>query len=155
LRTLPAVLLLVPAILLEGAVTYSYHNDLSRTGGATTFSSAIYDLRDYLEREHAGQVIVAMDWGFRRPLQFLSSERVVPIEGYGLSAAPPEEFYHTLREWLKDPNVVYLFHTRDATAYPRHEDFLEQARLQNKRPDLVRTFYQRDGIPVYEVYVVK
>jgi hypothetical protein len=152
---MPAVLLLVPTLLLEVAVTYSYHNDLSRTGGATTFSSAIYDLRDYLEREHSGKEIVAMDWGFRRPLQFLSQERVVPIEGYGLSVAPPEEFYHTLREWLKDPNIVYLFHTRDATAYPRHEDFREQARLAGKQVELARTFYQRDEIPIYEVYVVK
>jgi 4-amino-4-deoxy-L-arabinose transferase-like glycosyltransferase len=155
LRALPAVLILVPVLLLEGAVTYAYHSDLTRTGGATTFSSAIYDLRDYLETEHAGKEIVAMDWGFRRPLQFLSNERIVPIEGYGLSKAPPEEFYHTLREWLKDHNVVYIFHTRDATAYPRHEDFREQARLAGKQVELARTFYQRDGIPVYEVYVVR
>ena len=155
LRSLPALILILPALLLEIAVTYAYHRDLSRTGGATTFSSAIYDLSDYLEWEQAGNRVVAMDWGFRRPLQLLSNERVTPIEGYGLSATPPDEFYHTLREWLQDPSTVYLFHTRDATAYPRHEDFLEQARVAGKRAELVRTFYQRDGIPIYEVYVVK
>jgi hypothetical protein len=152
---LPAVLLFVPAILLEVAVTYSYHRDLERTGGATSFSSAIYDLERYLREEHEGRTIVAMDWGFRRPVQFLSRDRIVPVEGYGLSEAPPAEFYYTLREWLKDPNVVYLFHTRDATAYPRHEDFLEQARIAGVRAEIVRTFYQRDGIPIYEVYMAR
>jgi hypothetical protein len=155
LHVLPVVLLLVPALLFEIGVTYAYHYDLSRTGGATTFSSAIYDLNDYLLSEHPGSRVVAMDWGFRRPLQLLSGERIVPIEGYGLSAAPPAEFYFSLREWIEDPSTVYIFHTRDATAYPRHEDFLEQARVAGKRADLLRTFYQRDGIPVYEVYVVR
>jgi hypothetical protein len=153
LRVLPAVVIVGSILSLDLLVDYSYHRDLAKTGGGSTFSDAIYSLTDYLEARD--DKVVAMDWGFRRPVQFLSHERVDPIEAYGLDPAPTPRFYETLREFLRDPNTLYLFHIREGTAYPRHDAFLAEAKAAGKTVVLERTFYHRNGLPVYEVYSVK
>lgn len=149
-RALPALLIVGAIAACDLAVDYSYHRDLARTGGATTFSDSIYKLSDYLEG--SGQKVVAMDWGFRRPLQFLTHERVDPIEAYGMEEEPSPQFYKSLEEFLADPNTLYIFHDRRSTAYHRHDAFMSEARKAGKTVTLERIFYQRDGVPVYEIY---
>ena len=153
LRVLPAVVIVGSILSLDLLVDYSYHRDLAKTGGGSTFSDAIYSLTDYLEARN--DKVVAMDWGFRRPVQFLSHERVDPIEAYGLDPAPTPRFYETLREFLRDPDTLYLFHVREGTAYPRHDAFFAEAKVAGKEVVLERTFYHRNGLPVYEVYSVR
>ncbi|MBF6614353.1 MAG: hypothetical protein IVW55_14650 [Chloroflexi bacterium] len=103
-----------------------------------------------------------MDWGFKRPLQFLTLEKVNPIEAYGYSATPPPGFYTGLSDLLTDPNTLYLFHgygpndiARTGTAYPRYEAFMSEVAREGKTATLEKTFTHRDGGPLYEVYSVK
>ena len=160
-RTVPRVLrltvVLVLAVLisLDLLVDWSYHADLARTGGATTFSDAIYSLADYLQAQPPGTHVVAMDWGFRRPIQLLTQERVDPVEAFGLQNPAPPSFYQTLRSLLAQPNTLYLFHTREGAAYPRHDAFFAEVAAAGKQAVLMSTFYHRDGKPVYEVYAVR
>lgn len=161
IKAAPAILLVGSMLLLDLGVDYSYHHDLTITGGATTFSDAIYTLADYLE-QHPQDKVVAMDWGFKRPLQFLTLEKVNPIEAYGYSATPPPGFYTGLRELLADPNTLYLFHgygtndsARTGTAYPRYEAFMSEVAKAGKTATLEKTFTHRNGGPVYEVYSVR
>ncbi len=142
-------------LLLDLLVDYSYHRDLTITGGGSTFSDAIYTLSGYLESERGSPEVVAMDWGFKRPIQFLTQERVNPIEAYGYDEPPQPGFYSALRELIARPNTLYLFHTRNGTAYPRLDPFLSEVAAAGKKAVLEKTFYHRDGAPVYEVYSVK
>lgn len=155
LTAIPAALIVSALLVGDGVVDLIYHNDLKLTGGASTFSDAIYSLERYLETEKAGYKVVAMDWGFRRPLQFLSSQRIDPIEGYGLAADPPPEFFSSLREFLKDDKTIYLFHTEMGTAYHRREAFLNEVAAAGKEAIPDATFKHRDGIPVYELFTVR
>jgi hypothetical protein len=155
MRVLPALLIVGSIIALDLVVDYSYHRDLAKTGGGSTFSDAIYRLVEYLEEQPPGTRVVAMDWGFRRPIQLLTEQRVDPIEAYGMKNPPPPEFYTALRDLLSHPNTLYLFHTRQGSAYPRHDAFLQEVAAAGKRAELIKTFYHRDGIPVYEVYTVR
>ncbi|HKP54204.1 MAG TPA: glycosyltransferase family 39 protein [Chloroflexia bacterium] len=155
LRLVPAILLVGAIVVGDAAVDGIYHHDLALMGGASTFSDAIYSLDRYLQTDKAGYKVVAMDWGFRRPLQLLSNEQVMPIEGYGLSEEPPPEFYTSLREFIQDEKTVYLFHTDQGTAYHRREAFLQEVANAGKEAVQDATFKHRDGIPVYELYTVR
>jgi hypothetical protein len=155
MRVVPATLLVGAIVVGDAAVDGIYHHDLALLGGASTFSDAIYSLDRYLQTDKAGYKVVAMDWGFRRPLQLISNERVMAIEGYGLSKEPPPEFYTSLREFIKDERTVYLFHIDKGTAYPRLDAFLQVVADAGKEAVPDKTFKQRDGIPVYELYTVR
>ena len=146
---LAATLVVAALIALDLAVDYSYHRDLSLTGGGSTFSDAIYSLASYLDSQNPKSQVVAMDWGFRRPLQLLNHERVDPVEPFW---SEPDERKRALRELLADPGTLYLFHTPEGSRYRLHDEFKAEAEAAGKVVRLERTFYHRDGNPVYEVY---
>ena len=113
-KALRARLALIPALVVVGAVAlvdlgvdYSYHRDMQITGGSTTFSDTIYGLASYLENDRQHPRVVAMDWGFRRPVQLLTKERVDPIEAYGYAPGPTEEFRRGVRELITESNTLY------------------------------------------------
>lgn len=155
LRIAPAVLLVGAILVADLAVDYLYHRDLAKTGGGSTFSDAIYSLADYVEKQPTGTPVVAMDWGFKRPLQFLTLERVNPPEIFGYSTTAGPEFASALAQFLADPRTLYLFHTPEGTAYQRMEPFAEAAKVVGKEAVLEKEFYHRDGAPVYRVYRVR
>jgi hypothetical protein len=149
------VLCITALVALDLLVAFSYQRDLSISGGGSTFSDAIYRLADYLDKQEPRPQVVAMDWGFKRPLQFLTLERVNPLEAYGYTPEPAPEFRQGLRELLARPDTLYLFHTEPGTAYHRFDAFMEEVKSAGKQADLVKTFNHRDGTPNYEVYSVK
>jgi hypothetical protein len=155
LRRLPSVLCVAALVALDLAVAFSYHRDLSVSGGGSTFSDAIYRLADYLDSQNPRPQVVAMDWGFKRPLQFLTLERINPLEAYGYTPEPTPEFRQGVRKLLAHPDTLYLFHTEEGTAYHRRDAFMEEVRSAGKQVGLVKTFNHRDGTPNYEVYSVK
>lgn len=154
-RVAPAVLIVGSILVADLAVDYSYHRDLALGGGRSTFSSAIYDVSAYLKDVESHPKVVAMDWGFKRPIQFLTSEAVNPLEAYGYSAESAPEFHTGLRDLLKDPNTVYLFHDPSETAYPRFDAFSQEATAAGKAVTLAKTFSTRDGAIVYRLYTAK
>ncbi|MFL5732530.1 MAG: ArnT family glycosyltransferase [Chloroflexia bacterium] len=142
-------------VALDLVVAVRYHRDMSASGGGSTFSDAIYSLADYLDAQDPRPEVVAMDWGFKRPLQFLTHERVNPLEAYGYTAEATAEFRQGLHELLARPDTLYLFHTEQGTAYHRREAFMDEVRKAGKQAVLVKAFSHRDGVPNYEVYVVR
>lgn len=154
-RVAPAVLVVGSILVADLGVDYSYHRDLALGGGRSTFSDAIYDVSSYLENIESHPTVVAMDWGFKRPIQFLTGEAVNPLEAYGYSAEPTPEFHAGLRNLLKDPNTVYLFHDPSETAYPRFDAFTQEAGAAGKAVTLDKTFSTRDGAIVYRLYTAK
>ncbi len=149
---LPAALIVGLLIAADLVVDYEYHRDLKITGGATTFSDSIYSLSGYLDAINPRPRVVALDWGIKRPVQLLTEERVNPIEAYGYTADATPEFRAGLRELLKEPATLYLFHTAQATAYPRFSAFRDEALAAGKTPSLVKTFNTREGAENYLIY---
>ena len=155
-RSAPAVLLVGGVVIFDLLVAFSYHHDMARTGGRSTFSDAIYSLADYLDLRPDTAQVVALDWGMKRPVQFLTLDRVNPLDAYGYEAVPSPETVEGIRQLVAQPGSVFLFRTEEAgVAYPRFDIFEQAARAAGKSPVLERVFYQRDGFPVYEVYVVR
>jgi hypothetical protein len=154
-RLLPAVIVVGAIMVADLIVDYSYHRDLALGGGRSTFSDAVYSLSSYLDGLEPDPKVVAMDWGFKRPVQLLTSERVNPVEAYGYSAEPTPEFYAGLRQLLQEPNTIYLFHDPTETAYPRFEQFVREAEAAGKTVTLERTFSTRDGAIVHRLYTAK
>lgn len=160
--TLKRAVLMLPAAVLIGAiivadliVDYSYHRDLSLGGGRSTFSDAVYSLSGYLDDLEPDPKVVAMDWGFKRPIQLLTEERVNPVEAYGYSTEPTPEFFQGLRALLQDPNTIYLFHDPTETAYHRFDEFTREAEAAGKTVTLEKTFSTRDGAIVHRLYTAK
>jgi hypothetical protein len=155
-RLAPAVLLVGGIVIFDLLVAYSYHHDMARTGGRSTFSDAIYSLADYLDMRPGTAQVVALDWGMKRPVQFLTHDRVNPLDAYGYETEPSPDTVEGIRRLVSQPGNVYLVRTEEAgVAYPRFDIFSQAARNAGKSAQLERVFYQRDGFPVYEVYVVR
>jgi 4-amino-4-deoxy-L-arabinose transferase-like glycosyltransferase len=154
-RVLPAALVVGSVLVADLIVDNAYHRDLALGGGRSTFSDAVYSLSSYLDSLEPDPTVVAMDWGFKRPIQLLTEERVNPVEAYGYSAGPTPEFYGGLRALLQDPNTIYLFHDPTETAYPRFEAFVREAEAAGKTVTLEKTFSTRDGAIVHRLYSAK
>lgn len=148
------LLVFVPLMARDLWVDADYHQALARTGGYSTFSSAIYSLADYLETNKIAQPY-ALDWGFRYNLIVLTGGDVNPREIYGGSYEPGPDFTRALRAALATPNPVFISHTADSSAYPRLDAFRRIVAQDGKQLELVRTFKQLDGKPVYYVFQVK
>ena len=67
---------------------------------------------------------------------------------------PNEEFSREVSKHLSDPDKVYLLHAEEFTSFKRYDAFERIIREENKAIQLERTFYQRDGTPVYYLYRV-
>jgi hypothetical protein len=146
------------AVLLVGAEAWTsigYHRALAQTGGVGYFSDAIYSLARDLERAGGPQPI-AMDWGFRRNLQVLTQNQVDPPEWFTYSDPPDPAFGGYVRELIgRFPNALYLFHAPEYTAFPGHlEVFEQEAYHKHLEPLLSKTYVQRDGKSVYQVYTL-
>jgi hypothetical protein len=140
----------------EAMTTIRYHQALSRTGGTGLFSDAIYALASDLDRPGTPQPI-AMDWGFRRNLQLLTQNRVDPPERFTYASPVGAEFEGYVRESIsRQPDALYLFHAPGFVQFPGHSEIFEEVAYRNHlSPVLWKTYYQRDGKPVFQVYTLK
>jgi hypothetical protein len=149
------------AVVLVGLVgaeiwtSIGYHRTLERTGGAGYFSDAIYALAQDLEQPGTPQS-VAMDWGFRRNLQVLTQGRVDPPEWFTYNTPPGPEFEGYLSGLIdRHPEALYLFHSPNYAAFPGHEQMFEDiAYRRHLTPVLWKSYVQRDGKPIYQVYTL-
>jgi hypothetical protein len=155
-RALPSVLMAVVVLGLAAQdlrVDSRYHQALQRSGGTGRFSSAIYELAEYLEDNHITSPL-AVDWGFKNNIQILTKGAVNPVEIFQYSWNPNKEFSREVSRRLSDPNNPYLFYAEEFAIFKRYDTFERIVREANKAIQLERTFYQRDGTPVYYLYRV-
>jgi hypothetical protein len=151
-----ATLLVAVVILFDLRVARNYHRDLAITGGSATFSDAIYSLASYLDSRNPTSRVVALDWGFKRPIELLTLDRVNPEDAYGYEEPASPATRQAIADLVTQQNTLFLFHTKEAgIAYQRFDIFARAAREHGLQPTLERTFFQRDGTPVYEVYSVR
>ena len=132
-----------------------YHRDLARSGGFSAHSDANYKLAQYLDRK--GRPVVAMDWGIRTPVQFLTQGRINPVELFGFQSfdRPDPDFAATVAPYLKDRDTYYIFHAPEETVYKGRREALEALiRQQGLVPDSKRIIYDRSARPLFIVMEV-
>lgn len=150
---LPLLLIVGSILFFDLRTSLQYQRDLGITGGSSTFSDSIYSLATYLDTRQPPPKVVSLDWGIKRPIQFLTLERVNPLDAYGYEATPSQATIDSIAALVQEPGNLYLFHNPQAgVAYPRFDLFRQKAADVGKVPTLERTFYSRNGLPVYEVY---
>ncbi len=156
-RVLVAALGMILWLLLDVTASLGYHRELGRSGGLADHSDASYGLAYHLRYNGMGAPI-ALDWGMDAPVRFLSQGAVTPIEifGYETLAQPDPAFAQRLGLFLVNPDNVYLLHAPGFTVFQgRRQAFLDQAHLSGGTPVLEKTFSQRDGTPLFELWRVE
>lgn len=136
------------------ANTWFYHRALAQSGGLADHSDATYHLAYDLRYNGLGAPL-ALDWGIDAPVRYLSQGTVTPIEifGYASPTAPDDAFTARLAPFLENLDNVYLLHSEGATVFVgRRERFLVAAVQAGLTPVLERTFAQRDGTPLFELW---
>lgn len=142
-------------VLAELLTTIRYHQEIQRTGGTGAFSDAIYELADDLSQVE-NTPIIALDWGFRRSLQFLTLDRVNPEERFHFGPQPDTATEIFINWRVTQGSALYLLHTPKATAFSGHRELFEEAAYRHRLvPTLWKRYYQRDRQPVIEVFSLK
>jgi len=153
-RSVGWLLLLVLTPLMAGQlrVDLLYHRALARSGGFSAHSDANYRLAQYLDQK--GRPVVAMDWGIRATVQFLTQGRVNPVEQFGFEYLdhPSPDFAADMAAYLEDQDTYYIFHAPAETVYRgRREIFEELVRQRGLVPDGKRIIYDRNARPLFVV----
>ncbi len=145
--------LFATCIIGSGALTTAqYYRSLAQSGGVGFFSDAIYTLANDLEQADKPR-IAALDWGFARNLQILTRGRLEIEEWFTYTSQPGEEIESLLDKLVVQPNLLYLFHAPRFTAFPGHQELFEKlAYRHGLTPVLWKSYSQRDGAPVFDVY---
>jgi len=123
-------------------------------GGFGAWSDAIYQLAAFT-KQHPGKSFLLMDWGFNAQLLLLSEGRInkeeAPVQFRDFSG---EEKIARMKPFLKGGNTLLVFHAPPFETYSTLKFFrsaLDRYGLEG-RP--VKTFYQRDGRPIYVVWEI-
>ena len=153
----PAPTLLVLALLMASQlrVDVLYHRALAHSGGFSSHSDANYKLAHYLDRK--GRPVVAMDWGIKAPVQFLTQGRVNPEERFGFQSLdhPGPDFAVGVASYLEDRDTYYIFHAPTETVYQgRREAFEKLVRERGLIPDGKRIIYDRSARALFVVMEV-
>lgn len=149
--------LFVLALLMASQlrVDVLYHRALAGSGGFSAHSDANYKLARYLDRK--GRPVVAMDWGIKAPVQFLTHGQVNPQERFGYQSLdrPAPDFATGVAPYLEDRDTYYIFHAPAETVYQgRREPFEELLRERGLIPDGKRIIYDRSARPLFVVMEV-
>jgi 4-amino-4-deoxy-L-arabinose transferase-like glycosyltransferase len=153
-RLMPA---LAAGIAITGASTahnlWWYSGEVARTGGAGHWSSAIYDVADWIATQPERSYF-STTWGFSRPLNFLVGGRV-----------PVHDRYYALRNGELNADDQQDLETqlprRDALwltsqILPEYVEIqrrlFSQAQQLGFAPKLIREFRAASGKPIYWVY---
>jgi 4-amino-4-deoxy-L-arabinose transferase-like glycosyltransferase len=153
-RPVAWLLPLALALLLAGQlrVDLLYHRALARSGGLSAHSDANYRLAQYLHQK--GRPVVAMDWGIRATVQFLTQGQINPVEHFGFEDLdrPGPGFAAEMSAYLEDEDTYYIFHAPMETVYRgRREVFEDLVRQRGRIPDGKRVIYDRSARPLFVV----
>lgn len=148
---------LVITVLMAGQlrVDLNYHRALTRTGGFSAHSDANYRLAQYLDQKR--RPVVAMDWGIKTSVQFLTQGRINPVERFGFQSLdqPSANFATDVTPYLADRDTYYIFRAPEETVYKgRREAFEELVRQRGLIPDSKRIIHDGSARPLFVVMEV-
>ena len=97
---------------------------------------------------------MALDWGIRTSVQFLTQGRVNPVERFGFQSLdhPGGSFAADLAPYLDGRDTRYVFYAPEHTVFRGRREALEQlAHQRGLSLTTGRTIYDRGGQPLYSV----
>jgi 4-amino-4-deoxy-L-arabinose transferase-like glycosyltransferase len=136
---------LLPLVFSQIVIDARYLNSFQAMGGAGFWSDAIYELAAFA-RENPERKLLLMDWGFSNQLVLLTGGHL----RYEEFVCDPRNLDACIDSILVQSNAYLVFHVppfNDPSMADVYQKTLNRHRLQNRA---VKTFYQRDGRPVYQ-----
>jgi hypothetical protein len=130
--------------------TIRYHVSLTKSGGLSTHSDAIYDLSDWLAN-HAQGPVAAMDWGLAAPVTYLTGGQLAPVEVFGYTWESDAELMGRLESLIAQPAVLYLWRAPDEIIFDRSDEFKALYRPLNLEENIEEAFYEKSGRPLLGV----
>lgn len=130
-----------------------YTNEVARTGGRGHWSSAIYDVAQWMKTQPEKRYAAA-SWGFYRPLYFATAGRISIHDRYfDLLPDPlPRDNREQITPLLRRQDTIWLT-SRFLPQYAANEKKLfTMAQELGLTPRLLKTFYQKTGEPIHEAY---
>lgn len=143
---------LIPVFLFNIWMNIYFNIEMEKNGGYRRWSTAIYELADYLDKEKIQPI--TFGWGLKENIAFITHEEIVPIifEEFNsdLSGAIIDE-YKLLS--LKKKPIFYLSMKSEENILYR-DLFMKFATEDGKKLTLVKVFFNHAGDPVYWLYKV-
>ena len=142
-------------VLVFGQVmgNVAIHQFFIVTGGRGLWSDAINPLAEVLRARFSDRTVVAMDWGFRRNLEFLTANQIRPREVFDYSPRPSPAFDALSLALLREPENIYLFHAPHTTAFGGRWERFERAALKSHMQLVpLAVIRERDGTPHTLIY---
>ncbi|KAB8145228.1 hypothetical protein F8S13_05205 [Chloroflexia bacterium SDU3-3] len=144
-----AALLAVLAAAPQAASSWAYLGAVRSTGGLSFHSSAIADVSRFLAARP--EPVVALDWGFSAPIEYLTGGQKRVEELYGFSPELPPDFTQQLASKL-DTDTLYLTHSPGEEAFTRRQAFLDAVAAAGLRAEQVNRSVRKDGLALIEVW---
>lgn len=148
-----AILSLGGQLLLTKEVTRA----IKTSGGTGVWSDEIYHLAEYLKKGKWKKV-VCVDWGFRKNL-FLLTKGEVLLEEPLWEWEDAQKMEEDLKRMSRgaERGTLFLLHPEVywVGGYPTVEQFEEIVRQSGATAVRQKTFYEKNGKPVYFVYVIE
>jgi hypothetical protein len=147
-----AALLVVAWVATDARTAVLYHQELTISGGYAAHSDAIYRLAEYLD-EMGYRAPVAMDWGIDAPVQFLTQNRVQPVDvfGYDMIDTPDPGFMKRMDPYLDNPDSVYISPAAGKAVFKGRVEAIQALSAQGSKWLEQIRFSQRSGDIVYFV----
>ncbi|HCU98959.1 MAG TPA: hypothetical protein DGM69_06410, partial [Chloroflexi bacterium] len=130
------------------------HRNLMVTGGESPHSDAIYSLANHLDKLESKHV-VSLDWGFAPQIQYLTNNRIKPIEIYGFTTNPENDFHNRIDSFYPHTNTIYIMHTKDKTFIDRYEHFNEYVAKIGYQTKKKNSILQTNGTPIFELFTIE
>lgn len=140
---------LLPLVLPQLTVDARYLKSFREKGGVGGWSDAIYQLASFA-REHPDKSFLLMDWGFGNQLALLSAGQIRKEE----FECPNENLQACMEPWLSRLDPFWVFHIPPFESRPLLQAFRQSLAQHGLQGRILRTFYQRDGRPIYLVYEI-
>jgi 4-amino-4-deoxy-L-arabinose transferase-like glycosyltransferase len=146
-----AACLLISLVGTNLLMDVKYLRSLSRDGGRGIFSHAIYELAEYAN-ENPENTYLLMDWGFSTQLLLLSRGAIKKEEIFWSLLGTPDEgaLADNLHRRFQEPATRFVFRASGQEVFKQPKRFFEiLLGRHGLAAETVKTFYQRDGQPIY------
>ncbi len=142
---------LIPVLTFHILMNIHFHQAMRENGGYRRWSTAIYELADYLDKNKIQPV--TFGWGLKENLAFLTDQRVVPIQfdEFNFSQAALIKEYDRLAV-KKEPFFYLTMMAEENTSFL--ELFMNLAAEDGKNKVLEKIFFNQAGDQVYWLYKI-
>jgi hypothetical protein len=126
---------------------------IRQTGGLGMWSTGIQSVADDIERNHSGQRVQILDWGFKDNLYVLSGGRISSEELFWGASKERLASGKSWEEYISSGGV-FLLPTSLTKHFPESADGFREALRKTGIATTTKTFFQTDGRAMAELMVL-